>query len=69
LTYFALTGGFMFVLTTIIVLLRVLYNRLTPAIGQDPKAIVSLNQALKNVIIYNAIFMGLYYYLSQNWKK
>lgn len=24
---------------------------------------------MKNAIIYNAIFMGLYYYLSLNWKK
>lgn len=69
LSYFALTGGFMFLLAIVVIFMRFFGNKASPALMQDPPAIISMNQAMKNTIVYNVIFMGLYYYLSQNWKK
>lgn len=43
LTYFALTGGFMFVLTLTIVLMRLFGKRTSPAIMRDFPAIISMN--------------------------
>lgn len=49
--------------------MRILGKKASPAVFKDSPSIVSINEAIKNTIIYNLIFLGLYYDLSKQWKK
>ena len=66
ISFIALASGFVFMLTLLTVFMRIFTKRSLPAEYQDPPSIVSMNECIKNTLIYVSIFMGLHFYLSKS---
>jgi len=49
--------------------LRIVTRKSSPAQYIDPPVIVSINQLIKNAVVYSLAFTGMYLYLAKNWKK
>jgi hypothetical protein len=58
-----------FVLTVITLGLRFITKKGLPAEKEDPPSIKSINEAIKNAIIYTSVLMGMYSYLLEHWKE